>query len=113
MPKVAAPAAPDPRPSLTVLPGGKRLVTRPLDEAEEAWVEVQAVADEAMVTDRLSAAGARRIQDHVANGRWWLIGQEAETIEQATVAALNRAKHARRHAQAALDELRRPKPVPA
>lgn len=98
------------RPTLTVLPGGKRLITQPLDEAEEAWIEVQAVADEAMVPLRLAATKARAIGDHISHGRWWLVGAEVETIEAATVAALNRASHARVRAAKALEELRRPGP---
>lgn len=95
-------------PTLTVLPGGKRLVTRPLDEAEEAWVEVQAVALEAARFASRVHDLARRIEERPS-----LAPTFAHELVELAPVAYARSKRAHILAQGELDDLRGPRPVPA
>lgn len=96
------------RPALTVLRGGKRLVTRPLDEAEEAWVELQAVSVESgRFAGRAHSIG-RELQAALIHDNAGAIARLADELERSAPLVYARCKHAHLEAQAKLDELRRP-----
>jgi hypothetical protein len=94
------------RPALTVLPGGKRLVTRPLGEAEEAWVELQAVTVESGRFAGRAHTIARELQAALVRGQAGTIAQLADELERTAPLVVHRCKHAHLEAQGKLDELR-------
>lgn len=101
---MALPAA-SPAPVLTVIPGGRRRITVDLDQVEEGWIEVQAVALDAMQLAGVAVAAARRIQVAIARGHVSFAGQLAHELEAAVPLHGNRARRAHRGAQEALDDL--------
>lgn len=95
---------------LTVLPGGRRMVSLRLDEAEESWIEVQAIAgDYERFADGVLAA-ARRIEIAIAAGQPGIAGQLAHDLELAAPIHSQRARKATIDAQLALDRMG-PEPV--
>lgn len=95
---------------LTVLPGGRSLVTARLDEIEEGWIEVQAIAGE---YERFAAsvlAAARRIELAIAADQPGIAGQLAHELELAAPMNAQRARKATIDAQLALDRIH-PEPV--
>lgn len=92
-------------PILTVLPGGRRDVTLPLDVIEEAYVEQQAIADDALRLGNLALDVARRIQVALYRERYGLAGQYADHLEQAVALHLARARKAKAEAQRAIERL--------
>lgn len=98
------------RPHLTVLPGGRRRITLPLADVEEAWVETQAVAADAIEVAGIGLGAARLIQEDLVAGRILRAARRAHDLEQTLSARGSRAQLARARAAAALARLQ-PEPV--